>query len=121
MKTLKTYLTLNSAFSALSGLVMLLFAKQLNDIFEIRHQLVFPIIGANLLVFAMLLFWVLKKQLTNKLLIKIIITLDILWVIGSAVIVAFDLFELSKKGYIIIAIVAVWIAFLAYKQQENNR
>jgi hypothetical protein len=121
MKTLKTYLTINSAFSALSGIVMLLFSKQLNDLFGIDHEFVFPFIGGNLIIFAVFVYWVSAKQLSNRLLVKIITTLDILWVVGSAIIVGFGLFELSKMGYILIAIVAVWIAFLAYRQQENNK
>ncbi len=39
---------------------------------------------------------------------------------GSLAIVAFGLFDLSKTGNIIISVVAVWIAFLAYKQFQNN-
>jgi Polyketide cyclase / dehydrase and lipid transport len=121
MRTLKTYLTINSAFSAFSGIVMLLFSKQLNDLFGIDHEFVFPFIGGNLIIFAVFVYWVSAKQLSNRLLVKIITVLDILWVVGSAIIVSFGLFELSKMGYILISLVAVWIAFLAYKQQENNK
>ena len=85
MKELKKYLTINSAFSALSGLTMLIISSKLNDLFNIDNAYVFPIIGANLLVFSAFVLFVAKKQLANKTLVNIITTLDFLWVLGSIV------------------------------------
>ena len=116
MKQLKTYLTVNSIFSAISGILMLIFSNKLNDIFGLNHPYIFPIIGANLLVFAAFVYFVSHKLLSNKGMVTTITILDILWVVGSFVIVAFGLFDISKTGNILITIVALWIAFLAYKQ-----
>lgn len=121
MKELKTYLTVNSIFSALSGLTMLLFVGQLNELFGINNTYVFPVIGANLLIFSAFIFFVSVKQLSNKGLVTTITILDLFWVVGSFVIVAFGLFDISKSGNILIGIVAIWIAFLAYKQFKNNK
>ncbi|NOT94298.1 hypothetical protein [Ferruginibacter sp.] len=121
MKELKKYLSINSSFSAISGLSMLLLSGRLNELFNINNTYVFLIIGVNLLVFSAFVSYVSKKQLTNKILVNIISILDLLWVLGSFGIVAFELFDLSKVGNILIIIVATWIAFLAYKQFINNR
>ncbi len=121
MNELKKYLTINSLFSALCGLAMLLISGNLSELFNISNTYVFPIIGANLLVFSAFVWYVSKKQLTNKTLVNIISFLDLLWVFGSFAIVAFRLFELSNVGNILIIIVAIWIACLAYKQFKNNR
>ena len=119
MKELKTYLTVNSIFSAISGIAMLVFPERLSQLFNINNAYVFPIIGGCLLLFAVFVWFVASRKLANKTLIQIITLLDILWVIGSFLIVFFELFNLSKTGNIIIAVVAIWIAFLAYKQIKN--
>ena len=119
--TLQKYLTINSAFSALTGTLMLLFYKHLNAFFGITNEYVFPFIGLNLLAFSVIVGYVARKQLNNRLLVNIISGLDALWVVGSVAIVAFQLFDLTKNGYILIAAIAVWIGFLGYQQYSNNR
>jgi hypothetical protein len=121
MKELKKYLTINSAFSALSGMTMLLLSSRLNSLFGIDNEYIFPIIGANLLIFSVFVWYVSSKQLTNKLLVTTITVLDLLWVLGSVLIVALGIVDLSKLGNTIIIIVAIWIAFLAFKQFKNNK
>lgn len=121
MKNLRKYLTINSLFSVVSGLTMLLLSNKLNEMFSISNAYVFPIIGANLLVFALFVWYVANKQITNKPLVTIISALDLLWVLGSITIVIFRLFEISKVGNTCIIIVAIWIAFLAYQQFKNNK
>lgn len=111
---------MNSIFSALSGLAMLLFSDPLNRLFHIVNLYVFPSLGANLLVFAVFVAYVSSKQLHNKILVLTITTLDSLWVLGSVAIVCLGLFNLSQNGYVIISIVAVWILFLAYMQFKNR-
>lgn len=120
MKELKKYLTINSVFSAISGLTMLLFSTNLNNLFNIDNVYVFPIIGSNLLIFSGFVWFVSSRQLTTKILVTTITVLDALWVLGSLVIVSLGLFNLSQDGNILISIVAVWIAFLAYKQLKYN-
>lgn len=121
MKELKKYLTINSIFSAISGLTILLFSGSLNNLFAIDNAYIFPIIGANLLFFSAFVWYVSNKQLTHKILVNIISILDLLWVLGSFAIVGFGLFDISTSGYILISIVAIWIAFLSYKQFTNNK
>lgn len=121
MKELKKYLTINSIFSAISGLIMLLLSNKLNNLFSIHNMYIFPAIGLNLIVFAAFVWYVSIKQLCNKLLVVTITVLDAFWVIGSVAIVLLGLFDLSTNGYILISTVALWIAFLAYKQLINIR
>ncbi|MEP2935183.1 MAG: hypothetical protein ABJM06_05670 [Gilvibacter sp.] len=117
MKQLKTFLRINSVFSLTTGVLMAHFSDQLLSFFAIENNLyLFDAIGINLIVFALFVWYVSIKQLQNEMLVKLISFLDILWVVGSAIIVVFGLFNLSKNGYILIGIVAVWIGFLAYNQ-----
>ncbi len=121
MKELKKYLTINSLFSGVSSLIMLLFSSKLNKYFNIDNPYVFPIIGANLLIFSAFAWYVSSQKLSNKILVNTISILDLLWVLGSFVIVIFNFFDLSKNSYPLIVIIAIWIAFLAYKQFKNNK
>lgn len=121
MRELKKYLAINSIFSALSGSTMLLLSNYLNELVNIANMYVFPAIGLNLIVFAAFVWYVSRKQLDNKILVMTITVLDVFWVIGSTVIVLLGLFDLSSSGYILIGSVALWIAFLAYKQFKNIR
>lgn len=121
MQELKKYLTINSIFSATCGLAMVLFPDVLNRFFDIQNEFAFPIIGINLIVFSIFVWFVSHKHLGNKTLTNLITGLDALWVIGSLIILLFGLFDLSEKGNILIAIVAAWIAFLGYNQFKNNK
>ena len=121
MSNLKKYLTINSLFSGLTGIIMALFYSQLNNFFHIDNNYIFPIIGINLIVFSVFVGYVSQKQLTNKLLVNLIVILDLFWVVGSLIILALDLFDLSKNGYLVIGAIALWIAFLGYKQNRYNK
>jgi UDP-N-acetylmuramyl pentapeptide phosphotransferase/UDP-N-acetylglucosamine-1-phosphate transferase len=121
MNELKKYLGINSLFSLLSGTAMLIFSKGLNAFFNIENAYVFPVLGLNLLTFSAIVWYVSRKQLSNKLLVNIISGLDGLWVVGSLAIIAFGLFDLSQNGNILIGMVAAWIGFLGYKQFQNNQ
>jgi hypothetical protein len=121
MKQLKLYLKINYLFSAITGLTMLLLPNSLNKIFAIHNTFVFPTIGVNLLIFSAFVWFVSRKQLSNKTLVTIITGLDIIWVLGSLLIIMFGLFGLSNVGNILTAMVAIFIAFLAYKQLLHNK
>ena len=102
MAALKKYLIINSLFSGLTGLVMLIFVNYLNTIFGITNEYVFPIIGINLLIFSGFVYFVSLKQLNNRVLVNLISGLDAVWVLGSMAIINFGLFEISDTGNIII-------------------
>ena len=120
MNELKKYLTINSLFSGVCGIIMLVFSTGLNSFFDIQNEYTFLIIGLNLIVFSIFVWFVSRKQLTNKLLINLISGLDALWVLGSLITILFGLFNLSRNGYFLIGTVAIWIAFLGYKQFKNK-
>lgn len=120
MKELKIYLKINSIFSLACGISMVVFFNELNAVFNIQNQYVFPVIGISLIAFSFFVGYVSYKYFSNRILATIISLLDALWVLGSLVIIILGLFDLSNSGYIIMGIVAAWIAFLAYKQVQNK-
>lgn len=121
MMELKKYLTINSFFSMITGVTMLGFSNHLNLFFNIENKYVFPVIGLSLVIFSIFVWYVLRKQLTNRILVKSISILDVLWVLGSFIIIILHLFDLSEKGYYLIGIIAIIIGFLGYKQIQYNK
>ena len=121
MRELKKYLLINSAFSGLSGLALVFISDHINTLFNIDNTIVLPAIGINLLVFSLIVYYGAVKQLKRNSLVTLISALDLLWVIGSAAIILFQLFNLSSAGYIIIGVVAIWIAFLGSMQIKYNK
>jgi cobalamin synthase len=83
MKELKKYLTINCAFSAISGMTMLLLSSKLNSLFDIDNVYIFPVIGANLLIFSAFVWYASSRQLTNKMLVTTITILDLLYPSGE--------------------------------------
>lgn len=121
MNALKKYLVINGLFSVLSGVGMILFRLKLQILFNVINPYIFPVIGFLLLIFVFFVFFISKYGRQNPKWVSVISILDIMWVIGSLVIVFFKLFDLSITGYILISVVAMWVGFLAYKQIVNNR
>jgi hypothetical protein len=121
MITIKNVLLLNSVFSAISGSTMLLFTEAFKAFFQLPHPYIFPIIGLNLLVFAGFVAFVAYRRLDKTIWVQVISVLDALWVLGSIIIVGFQLFNLPVNAYLLITAVAIWIGILAYKQFKLNR
>jgi len=121
MNQLKKYLMINSAFSLLSGLLLTFASSSINTLFGISNKIVLPIIGINLLIFSLMVYYVAVKQLKNKSLVNLITSLDLLWVIGSLALLIFQWFNLTSIGYIVIGCVAIWIAYLGAMQFKFNK
>jgi len=121
MNQLKKYLMINSAFSLLSGLLLTFASSSINTLFGISNKIVLPIIGINLLIFSLMVYYVAVKQLKNKSLVSLITSLDLLWVIGSLALLIFQWFNLTSIGYIVVGCVAIWIAYLGAMQFKFNK
>ena len=121
MSSLKNYLQINGGFSLTSSLVMLLFSKFLAGVFGLKGGTAFLVIGVGLLFFGGFVFYVAQKQPGNKALIQVITIMDAIWVLGSLIIVVFQLFDLSSTGYLLITAVMVIIAFFAINQYRFNK
>ena len=121
MSSPKNYLQINGGFSLLSSLVMLLLSGFLANVFALESRIAFLVIGAGLLFFGGFVFYVAQKQPGNKTLIQVITIMDAFWVLGSLIIVVFQLFNLSSTGYLLITAVMVIIAFFAINQYRYNK
>jgi hypothetical protein len=116
MINLKNVLTINAVSSGITGLALIAFHDTVASLMHTDSSLPIVGVGVFLFIFALGVFSESRKELHYLNGTRIIIALDILWVIVSLSLVAFELFQLSTIGYIVIAAVAMWVALMAMLQ-----
>ena len=119
MNSLKKALKGNAIFSTLSSLIMLGFYPQLASLFGLENSLPFLVIGVGLLFFAATIVYEIK-HLRSKGVLWIIIQ-DLIWVIGSILLLIIQPFGISTIGNILIADVAIVIFIFAVLQYRGLR
>lgn len=116
MKTLKTVLQVNAISSGVTGIGLVIFSKTIASLFGVIQNGSFIGVGVFLILFSAFVLSVgLSKQI-DTIKVKTIIVGDIVWVIASiiAAILLFD--KISIIGIVVIEVVAVWVAIMAYLQ-----
>lgn len=116
MKTLKNILLINAVSSGATGILLLLFTDYISRVFGSALQISFLATGIFLLLFGGLVFIQSLKNPLRKGWIKFIIALDILWVIESLIILLQRMFDFTTFGYMLIAIVALWVSLMVVLQ-----
>lgn len=119
MIRLKTVLLVNALTSGGTGLLLLLFNQSIAELFGSVLQWPFIAAGIFLLLFSLLVWAQSRKISPGKGWVKLIIALDILWVVESAIILLPQLFHLSTTGYLLIGAVAAWVALMAVLQLKG--
>lgn len=116
MKKLDNWLLTNAMFSLLSGMTMLLANGQLQLIFGFENDMVFSIIGVNLLAFFGFVYWVKQIKTNKQTWVYAIVVMDALWVMGSLILLLFDPFEVTELGQRVIGLVAILVAIFGVQQ-----
>lgn len=116
MKTLKNVLLINALSSGATGIGLIVFARGVAELFGIVAYGVLWGVGFFLFSFAVLVFVESRRYPHNPRTVKLIIALDVMWVVGSLVIVLLQMFNLSGIGYLATSAVALWVAAMAYLQ-----
>lgn len=119
MATLKNVLLINAFSSGATGLLLIFFSGYVSKLFGLASLFPFVGVGIFLLVFALFVWIQSRRNPMNKRWIKIIIALDILWVVESLMIVLPQMFGLTSIGYILIAAVAGWVLLMAILQMKG--
>lgn len=117
-KKLKTALRANAAFSATSGIALILFANSIADLMNITNANILLFIGIGLLFFASTVFLAASRKEIRSKEVKGIIIQDWAWVLGSAVLLVLRPFDISLTGNWIIATIALIVAFFALAQRK---
>ena len=111
----------NGAFSTLSGLATLLGANAVAAFTGIEPAVVFIVLGLSLLLFAAGLFWMTRETAVNPTLARIVIILDVLWVVGSIILLLSNALPLTVAGKWAIGLVADMVALFAILQYIGLR
>lgn len=116
MKNLQLALSLNAAFSMITGIIMILFPQSLATLFAIEITTPFWLIGIGLVLFSTAVYVLSRQSPIHLIQVFIIILLDIGWVIGSIAVIGLGLFSISAAGQLAIAGIGVIVSGFALHQ-----
>ncbi len=114
MNRLQKALAINAVFSGISGIIISIMHKQIAHIFGLQDVSLFLVTGLVLIYFAFSIVLEIKKQ--RRSFIIWIIVQDVLWVIGSLIIILFKPAQITKTGELTIEIIALIVLIMAINQ-----
>ncbi len=119
MIPLKTTLTINAASSGATGLGLIILARPIAELFGVSETTPFIGVGIFLILFASFVLFVGVSKSINPIAVRLIITLDTLWVVASVALVAIASSSISLIGILTILAVALWVAAMAFLQNKG--
>lgn len=116
---LKNVLLINAISSGMTGLLIALNSKLVASIFKVSNT--GPIIGVGifLIIFSLFVLFTAFMHLQDNAWTKIIIGIDITWVLLSVIATALLYSSISMVGSTIILAVAAWVGLMAYLQTKT--
>ncbi|CAM3704806.1 hypothetical protein [Sphingobacterium prati] len=117
--TLKNVLLTNAVSSGMTGVLLATLPSVFTQLFEIGDNTPFIMVGIFLIVFSLFVFATAMKGNIPIGWTKFIITLDIIWVIASAIAIIILFSTISTIGSFMILAVAGWVGMMAYLQSKN--
>lgn len=120
---LKKVLLSNAAFSALTGLILIVDHQSIALLMGAHPAWIYLTLGVGLCIFALDVGFVATRNKINKTWAKMILAADISWVAGSAALIAFGQSFLSNQANILILVIGLLVAifsFLEYQFIVNN-
>ncbi len=107
----------NAAFSVLSSLPLLLAPGAMANLLGVNAPVwVLPALAIGLLGFAAFVWWVSSREQASLKLINTVSAMDVLWVLGSAEILIFELISFSAAGKAMVLIIALCVGMFAAAQ-----
>ena len=119
MKSLRNVLLINAVSSGITGLGLIAFAPVIATLFGTSSVAAIWGTGLFLLLFAIEVGLESRRNPLIPARIRLIVVMDVTWVVVSLLIVLFQLFDLSSIGYLAIGAVALWVAAMAYLQNRG--
>lgn len=119
MNRLKNVLLINALSSGTTGLSLIFFPGLVAGLCGATLTWPFVATGLFLVAFAVFVFIQSRRAVPPRKWVKLIIALDIIWVVESAIVVVPQLFGLSFPGYVLITAVAGWVALMAFLQTKG--
>lgn len=120
-RLLRSALLGNSIFCFLSGLDFVLFSRPVAEFLGLSSPLIILELGVALIAYALLVFSQSRKQSLNRAFAWFAIIADVLWVLGSAVLIFTDVVTFTTAGKWAIAIIADIVLVFAVLQYVGLR
>lgn len=120
-RLLRSALLGNSIFSFLSGLDLVLFSRPVATFLGLSSPIVILALGIVLMAFAYVVFTQARNRPLDRSFARFAIVADLLWVIGSAVLIFTDLMAITTAGKWAIAILADVVLVFAILQYVGLR
>ena len=117
-RSLRNALRANGIFSGISGLIIVLLHSQVLIWLGISGVNIMAI-GIGLILFSTYLFWMSGREQLDKSMVMGVIGGDWLWVVASAVLLAFKASMFSTLGIFLVADVALLVMVFALWQQRG--
>lgn len=111
----------NATFSGFSGLLMVLAAGPISQFLGLDNPLILTIIGIVLLLYMPFLVWLANQSPVPTWMAWAVIELDVLWVIGSLILIFTSLVPLTIGGKWAVAITADIVTIFAILQYIGLR
>jgi Ca2+/Na+ antiporter len=115
-KTLRTALVANALFSALTGMALLVFGEPIAGWIGVGAPFVYRVLGGGLLVFAGLVGWIGTRRTVDTFRAALISLADLLWVIGTVVLILSTLETVETHGIVALLLVATVVLFFGLRQ-----
>ena len=111
----------NAAFSGLSGLLLVLATNPIGQFLGLGNTLILTIVGIGLLLYLPFLLWLANQSPVPPWMAWVVIELDVLWVIGSLILIFTSLVPLTTGGKWAVAITADIVTVFAILQYFGLR
>lgn len=118
MGKLKKVLLLNAITSAFTGLLLVSFSGLTAELFGLNTSPINISVGVFLVVYAMYVIYTALKALSQT---RVVIVLDVAWVLCSAVVLMAYGSKITWLGNLLIVAVALWVGLMAFLQNKFSR
>jgi hypothetical protein len=118
---LRTTLKFNSVFSTVSGAVFVVGAGALASFMGVEQPILLAALGIGVLIFAFIVYRIASETLLDAKKGMVILILDIVWVVGSALLLFADPLTLTNEGKWLVLIVADIVGIFAIAEYFGLR
>jgi hypothetical protein len=117
--TLKNVLLINAVSSGITGILLVLIPDIFAKLFETNKTVPFVEVGIFLIIFSLFVLLTAFKNPIQKNWTKLIIGLDIAWVVASIIATVLLFSLISTVGSVIILAIAAWVGLMAYLEHKT--
>lgn len=121
MMNLNNVLFANGASTTLAGVILLIIPNRLSTLFGLSVNGYLIAVGIFFSIFGTFVLYQAFQKNVSKATLRFITTIDWLWVLFSAVLIGLLFETVSPIGLLIIGVIALWVALMAFLEGKYLR